>query len=147
LRYPRRSSMHAPGLQTPQLQCDCRRESNHDKSLGQGSSARVLAGARIFRGEEYVVVTHTTLVSDCVRFATLASAVAVALGVAESTYAQQSEVEEVVVTGSRIARRDFEASSPITTVEAERFEESSTIAIESVVNQLPQFVPAASQFE
>src|SRR5690606_34076059 len=39
------------------------------------------------------------------------------------------------------------ANSPITTVDAARFEETSTIAIESVINQLPQFVPAASQVE
>ncbi len=88
-----------------------------------------------------------TMISGCLRLATLASAVAVALGTPASTYAQESQFEEVVVTGSRIARRDFEASSPIMTVDAARFEESSTIAIESVVNQLPQFVPAASQFE
>ena len=51
-------------------------------------------------------------------------------------------VEEVLVTGSRIARRDFSANSPIQTVDDVRFEESSTIAMESVLNQLPQFVPA-----
>ncbi|MES2626174.1 MAG: TonB-dependent receptor [Pseudomonadota bacterium] len=63
-------------------------------------------------------------------------------------YAQEGdEVEEVVVTGSRIARRDFSANSPITTTDELRFEESSTIAMESVLNQLPQFVPAATQFE
>lgn len=59
----------------------------------------------------------------------------------------QEAIEEVVVTGSRIARRDFQANSPITTVEEGRFEESSTIAMESVLNQLPQFVPAVTQFE
>ena len=55
---------------------------------------------------------------DCLRLAAVASAVAVALGPAQSTYAQESQVEEVLVTGSRIVRRDFEASSPIMTVEA-----------------------------
>ena len=85
------------------------------------------------------------------RLNTLASAVAVALGTLAPIYAQDSQpdsqIEEVVVTGSRIVRRDFEANSPITTVDSSRFEESSTIAIESVINQLPQFVPAASQFQ
>ena len=80
-------------------------------------------------------------------FGVLASAIATALGTAGTVHAQDSELEEVVVTGSRIVRRDFEASSPIMTVDSSRFEESSTVAIESVVNQLPQFVPAASQFE
>jgi outer membrane receptor protein involved in Fe transport len=59
----------------------------------------------------------------------------------------QSEVDEITVTGSRIARRDFQANSPITTVDAQRFEDSSTVAIESVINQLPQFVPAINQFD
>src|SRR5688572_591375 len=77
----------------------------------------------------------------------LASAITAALGTTRPILAQEGEIEEVVITGSRIVRRDFEANSPITTVDSSRFEESSTVAIESVVNQLPQFVPAASQFE
>lgn len=89
-----------------------------------------------------------SLVSARASLGVLASAIAAALGSSGAAHAQQAdEVEEVVVTGSRIVRRDFEANSPILTVDAERFEESSTIAIESVVNQLPQFVPAATQFE
>jgi iron complex outermembrane recepter protein len=55
--------------------------------------------------------------------------------------------EPIIVTGSRIVRRDFQANSPIVTVEAETFESVSTFAIETVLNQLPQFVPALSQFE
>jgi outer membrane receptor protein involved in Fe transport len=55
--------------------------------------------------------------------------------------------EEVVVTGSRIQRRDFSSNSPIMTVSEDTFQESSTIAMESVLNQLPQFVPAITQFQ
>lgn len=61
--------------------------------------------------------------------------------------AQAGELDEILVTGSRIARRDFTASSPIMTIDASRFEESSTIAMETVLNQLPQFVPAVTQFQ
>ncbi len=53
----------------------------------------------------------------------------------------------IIVTGSRIVRRDFQASSPIVTLESETFENASTFAIETPLNQLPQFVPALSQFE
>lgn len=93
-----------------------------------------------------------SLVSECGGFGILASAIATALGSAAPAHAQQAgqsqqPTEEIVVTGSRIVRRDFEANSPITTIDAQAFEESSTIAIESVINQLPQFVAAASQFE
>jgi outer membrane receptor protein involved in Fe transport len=55
-------------------------------------------------------------------------------------------IGEVAITGSRIVRRDLEAASPVFTVEALSFEESSTIGVESVLNQLPQFVPIETQF-
>jgi outer membrane receptor protein involved in Fe transport len=56
------------------------------------------------------------------------------------------ELEELTITGSRIVRKDFDANSPIQTIDAETFEESSAIAIETSLNKLPQFVPAATQF-
>lgn len=48
----------------------------------------------------------------------------------------------IVVTGSRIARRDLEANSPIVTVDAGLLERSSTSALETALNKLPQFTPA-----
>ncbi len=84
-----------------------------------------------------------------VRSGVLGAAIAGVLGsgVGTQLHAQSGTDDEILVTGSRIVRRDFEANSPITTVDASRFEESSSISIESVVNQLPQFVPAISQFD
>ena len=62
--------------------------------------------------------------------------------------AQAQEIgDEILVTGSRIVRRDLDASSPIVTVDAQRLENSSTISIESVLNQMPQFVPEGTQFD
>jgi iron complex outermembrane recepter protein len=60
--------------------------------------------------------------------------------------ADEEGLAEVTVTGSRIVRRDMEASSPIVTVSSEFFDKSSTMAVESVLNQLPQFVPSNTQF-
>ena len=57
------------------------------------------------------------------------------------------ELQQIVVTGSRIARRDYTATSPIVTVEAGNFERSSAVGIESSLNQLPQFQPGATQFD
>jgi outer membrane receptor protein involved in Fe transport len=57
-----------------------------------------------------------------------------------------NELTEVTVTGSRIQRRDLDAPSPIVTVTDQVFAESSTIGVESVLNQLPQFNPGFSQF-
>ncbi len=68
------------------------------------------------------------------------------MGYAELALAQKDTLEEVVITGSRIVRRDLESASPIVTVGSTNFEESSTLAVESVLNQLPQFVPTNTQF-
>jgi iron complex outermembrane receptor protein len=59
---------------------------------------------------------------------------------------EESALEEITVTGSRIRRQDFTANAPITTIDESTFEETSTIGVESVLNQLPQFVPAVTQF-
>ena len=56
-----------------------------------------------------------------------------------------SAVQEVVVTGSRIVRRDFVSSSPIVTVNSATFEERAAIGVETTLNQLPQFAPGGSQ--
>lgn len=83
-----------------------------------------------------------------VRPTILASAISTVLvGLTGSEASLAQEVEEITVTGSRIVRRDYQANSPIVTLDESAFEESSTIAMESVLNQLPQFVPAITQFQ
>lgn len=57
---------------------------------------------------------------------------------------QATELAEVVVTGSRIVRRDFESPSPIVTVQGESLENRSNVGIESTLNQLPQFTVAGN---
>lgn len=54
------------------------------------------------------------------------------------------QLEEIVVTGSRIQRRDNESKSPIVTIEAEEFEQQSGLNIEAYLNQMPEYNPAAS---
>ena len=49
---------------------------------------------------------------------------------------------EVVVTGSRIAKKDFASTSPMVTVNSAQFENTANIAIEATLNKLPQFTPA-----
>ena len=62
-----------------------------------------------------------------------------------AAYAQDdSTVSEVVVTGSRIAKRDFTSSSPIVTVGTQQLESTSNVAIEATLNRLPQFTAAAN---
>ncbi len=46
---------------------------------------------------------------------------------------------EVVVTGSRIARRDYTAQTPIVSVSSQAFENKGQPELENTLNQLPQF--------
>ncbi|MDX1561896.1 MAG: TonB-dependent receptor plug domain-containing protein, partial [Gammaproteobacteria bacterium] len=74
---------------------------------------------------------------------------ALAIAPQQRVFAQDNETlvtEQVVVTGSRIPRRDFTANSPIQTIDEVIFEETTAIGVETVLNQLPQFVPAVTQF-
>jgi len=66
-------------------------------------------------------------------------------GTAPSVFAQDT-LEEITVTGSRIVRRDLDAPSPIITVGSDAIENSATTSVESVLNQMPQFVPGGTQF-
>ena len=47
--------------------------------------------------------------------------------------------EPIVVTGSRIVRRDFTAESPITTIDQDFIQDSGPATIEQSLNALPQF--------
>jgi outer membrane receptor protein involved in Fe transport len=60
--------------------------------------------------------------------------------------AEETQVSEVVVTGSRIVRRDLSAPSPIMTVGKDQFANSAQTGAEAVLNRMPQFSPTATQF-
>src|SRR5690606_30519271 len=88
--------------------------------------------------ESRVFVGRTTLIASSISLALTITAHAPAA-------AQEPSVEEVVVTGSRIARRDYEAQTPIVTLDAEAFTERTNIGLEATLNQLPQFTVAGTQ--
>ena len=52
----------------------------------------------------------------------------------------------IVVTGSRIARRNVESAAPIAVVNDEEFKLSGTVNVENVINTLPQVVPGTTSF-
>src|ERR687897_1176270 len=64
---------------------------------------------------------------------------------AEPTSTPSDEVEEIVVTGSRIARPDYSSTSPIVTFGQEQITQTGTVNIENALNQLPQFVQGQTQ--
>ena len=62
---------------------------------------------------------------------------------AQSTDAapRDEAVEEIVVTGSRIPRRDFTTPSPLTTVDSLELRLSGTTNLEDALDALPQVIP------
>ena len=54
--------------------------------------------------------------------------------------------EAIVVTGSRIVRRDLTSTSPLAVVQDEEFKLSGAVNVEQVINTLPQVVPGATSF-
>lgn len=67
--------------------------------------------------------------------------------VAEETADQANpQVEDVVITGSRIVRRDLESASPVAVIQDEEFKLSGSTNVEQVVNTLPQAIPGTTSF-
>ncbi|MBY6129407.1 TonB-dependent receptor [Qipengyuania aquimaris] len=64
----------------------------------------------------------------------------------ESGAAEETSAAPIVVTGSRIARRNVETAAPVAVVNAEEFKLSGTVNVENVVNTLPQVVPGVTSF-
>jgi outer membrane receptor protein involved in Fe transport len=54
---------------------------------------------------------------------------------------EEAELEQVVVTGSRIARAGFEAPTPVSVIGAERLEQRAATNIGDLLNELPAFRP------
>ncbi|MGN3975064.1 TonB-dependent receptor domain-containing protein [Tsuneonella sp. SYSU-LHT278] len=52
----------------------------------------------------------------------------------------------IVVTGSRIQRKDLTSTSPVAVVQAEEFELSGAVNVEQVINTLPQVLPGVTGF-
>ncbi|MDP2325284.1 MAG: TonB-dependent receptor [Gammaproteobacteria bacterium] len=68
-------------------------------------------------------------------------AICVAGLVATTGYAAD---DEIIVTGSRIANKDYDSISPISTVSSDVIESTGRTNIEQVLNTLPQVVPGLS---
>ena len=59
---------------------------------------------------------------------------------------QTASGNEVVITGSRIPRRDLESAAPIAVIQDEEFKLSGTVNVENVINTLPQVIPGTTAF-
>lgn len=54
---------------------------------------------------------------------------------------EEGQIEQIVITGSRIPRADLVATSPVAVIGSEEFELSGTVNVEQLLNTLPQVVP------
>jgi len=78
------------------------------------------------------------------RITTMASAVVLAMplpAAAQTDTDSDDTVEEIVVTGSRLVRRDFTAPSPIQTVDRQMLAFAGQQTLEATLNRLPQLTP------
>ncbi len=68
-----------------------------------------------------------------------------AFATAAPAFAQEeTEVEAVVITGSRIARQDYVANSPIATVTGDQAVANADVTLDTYLNTLPQVNPAGT---
>ena len=81
----------------------------------------------------------------------LTSACAYAALMAGAAHAQEdqagsaTQVSDIIVTGSRVARPDYVANSPIVSVSTEAIEDTGQVSVERALTQLPQFTGAFGQ--
>ncbi len=88
-------------------------------------------------------MTTCNSIRRAVRYALLTSAAAAAAVSPTVQAAQDPEtIQEVVVTGTRIQGLDYTATSPVVTVNSDLLQQSGTVQIDTLLNQLPQLVPS-----
>ena len=90
-------------------------------------------------------MSNNYAIRNAVRRALYVGSLAATIGytpVALGQDADDEAIEEITVTGSRLIRQDYQAASPISTIDAARFLDTGSPTIETVLNTLPQFVPA-----
>lgn len=76
-----------------------------------------------------------------VRYALLAGAAA-SIHSLPALAEDSAAISEIIVTGSRIVRQDYEAVSPVLTVSSDVLRDAGTPQLEQILNQLPQLVPS-----
>jgi len=85
------------------------------------------------------MASNTTL-TRAVRLALVAAAV-----YGTAAVAQDTEIEQIVVTGSRIQRPDLQEASPIQSIGAAEIAMQGSSNVENILNTLPQVVGASTQ--
>jgi iron complex outermembrane recepter protein len=111
-------------------------------------------GTRLWRNGGHAVIRQSNFdQEDFMSNRTIARAVKIALltagaasaGLYGAASAAQQQLDEIVVTGSRIARTGAEEVSATTVVGSEEFSLSAATNVEQVLNSLPQIIPATTE--
>src|SRR6201995_3635667 len=91
---------------------------------------------------EYVVQTHS-LKKVLLSTTLLALAGSPVVFFAAPAGAQEApKTDIIVVTGTRIVREGYTSASPVATVDASEIEKKQPQNVESVLRQMPQFLPS-----
>src|SRR5579859_6748012 len=100
-----------------------------------------MGGLYVVSRKNYFIKTASRLAL----FMTMAGVVApVAAGAADQ---DQSNTAEVIVTGSRIATRDFQSDSPIATVNTDALAAAGQPTLDKAIGEMPQFAAAQGMNE
>jgi iron complex outermembrane receptor protein len=83
-------------------------------------------------------------VSQASLLAVLASGSALGQEAQPQTTAAESKLEEIVVTGTRILRKDDSSSSPVVTVGVDAIRETGSVTVENYLNTMPQFAEGSN---
>jgi len=89
--------------------------------------------------------TKASLLASSVIFGSLVATPAMAQDTGSADAEAQSD-ERIIVTGSRIQRRNVETAAPVAVVDSEEFSLAGAVNVESVINTLPQVVPGITSF-
>ncbi len=87
----------------------------------------------------------TTKKASAWSLAFAAAAGVVSLSAAPTVYAQDTAVEEVIVTGSRIRRPGLESGSPISSIGLEEINLQQNVEVEQILRQLPGTIPGDNE--
>ncbi len=97
-----------------------------------------------FRGRSPAMY-RVLLAGGCASVALMSAANAAVAQEASEDPGAAVEVSEIVVTGSRIARRDYASNSPLVSVTTEAIENTGQVTVEKALTQMPQFSGAMGQ--
>lgn len=89
-------------------------------------------------------MSNDTSLRKAIRYALVTSVAAAAANTAPSQAQQAETIQEIVVTGTRIARPDYATASPVVSVGEDAFRQTGSTTVETMLNTLPQFVPSVT---